>query len=70
VICVTHLPQVASFGDAHFLIQKSAARKGVQTEVIELRESDRVEEIARLISGEKITKTSLAHAAQLLSDSH
>jgi DNA repair protein RecN (Recombination protein N) len=70
VICVTHLPQVASFGDSHFLIQKSALKKGVQTDVVELRQNQRIEEIARLISGEKITKTSLAHAAQLLSDSH
>jgi DNA repair protein RecN (Recombination protein N) len=70
VVCVTHLPQVASFGDAHFLIRKQSAKKGVQTEVLELRPEERVEEIARLISGEKITKTSLAHAEQLLSDSH
>ena len=70
VICVTHLPQVASFGDIHFSIQKSASKKGrVQTEVVELGKTERVQEIARLISGEKITKTSLAHAAQLLNDS-
>lgn len=69
VICVTHLPQVASFGDAHFFIQKSGARKATapQTEVVELSAEDRVQEIARLISGEKITKTSLAHAKELLS---
>ena len=69
VICVTHLPQVASFGDVHFYIHKSQVKKGVQTEVTELREENRVEEIARLLSGEKITKTSLAHAKQLLHDS-
>ncbi len=66
VICVTHLPQVASFGDVHFCIQKNQGRRSVQTEVIELRKEDRVKEIARLISGEKITQTSLAHAEQLL----
>jgi DNA repair protein RecN (Recombination protein N) len=69
VICVTHLPQVASYGDVHFFIQKGAAKKGLQTEVVELRKDDRVQEIARLISGEKISKTSLAHAAQLLAES-
>ncbi|HVK60510.1 MAG TPA: DNA repair protein RecN [Bdellovibrionales bacterium] len=70
VICVTHLPQVASFGDAHFAIQKNASGKGaMQTAVTELKSAKRIEEIARLISGEKITKTSLAHAEQLLSDS-
>lgn len=69
VICVTHLPQVASFGDVHFYIHKASAKKGVQTEVDELQKQDRVQEIARLISGEKITKTSLAHAEQLLTES-
>lgn len=70
VICITHLPQVASFGDVHFYIQKSQSKKAVQTEVVELNDNSRIQEIARLISGEKITKTSLAHAEQLLADSH
>jgi DNA repair protein RecN (Recombination protein N) len=71
VICITHLPQVASFGDVHFSILKSSSKKdGVKTAVTELEREDRVHEIARLISGEKITKTSLAHAAQLLNDSN
>lgn len=70
VICITHLPQVASCGDSHYYIHKAAtAQNGVQTEVIELQTNERIKEIARLISGEKITKTSLAHAQQLLSDS-
>ncbi len=69
VICVTHLPQVAAYGDVHFSIQKSASKDSVKMEVIELKAKNRVEEIARLISGEKITKTSLAHAQQLLSES-
>lgn len=66
VICVTHLPQVAAFGDSHFLIQKSQKKEGVQMEVLELDFKARIEEIARLISGEKITKTSKAHAEELL----
>lgn len=70
VICVTHLPQVAAYGDVHFSIQKSTSKNSVQMEVVELKSKTRVEEIARLISGEKITKTSLAHAQQLLSESH
>jgi len=70
VICVTHLPQVAACGDVHYSIQKSAKRDSVSMDVTELKTKTRVEEIARLISGEKITKTSLAHAEQLLSESH
>ncbi|HRO66535.1 MAG TPA: DNA repair protein RecN [Pseudobdellovibrionaceae bacterium] len=68
VICVTHLPQVAAFGNVHFFIQKSPTKDSVSMEVEELKSADRTREIARLISGEKITKTSLAHAEQLLSE--
>lgn len=66
VICVTHLPQVAAAGDNHFSIQKNPGRDSVAMEVRRLQKKDRVQEIARLISGEKITKTSLAHAEELL----
>lgn len=69
VICVTHLPQVAACGDAHFSIYKSNDENSVNMNVTELKAKTRVEEIARLISGEKITKTSIAHAEQLLSES-
>lgn len=68
VICVTHLPQVAAFGDIHFFIQKSPQKDSVSMVVSELKTKDRVQEIARLISGEKISKTSLAHAEQLLTE--
>lgn len=69
VICVTHLPQVAASGDVHYSIQKSTSKDSVKMDVQELKSKSRVEEIARLISGEKITKTSLAHAQQLLNES-
>lgn len=68
VICVTHLPQVAAFGHSHFFIQKSPQKDSVSMMVTELKTKDRVQELARLISGEKISKTSLAHAQQLLSE--
>jgi DNA repair protein RecN (Recombination protein N) len=66
VICVTHLPQVAAAGDHHFYIQKSPQKGAMAMEVVELSQKDRVQEIARLISGEKISKTSIAHAQELL----
>lgn len=70
VICVTHLPQVAACGDVHFSIHKTTDDStGVHMHVTELKSKSRINEIARLISGEKITKTSLAHAEQLLSES-
>jgi DNA repair protein RecN (Recombination protein N) len=66
VITVTHLPQVAAAGDVHFFIQKSPQKGSMSMEVVELSNKARVQEIARLISGEKITKTSIAHAQELL----
>jgi DNA repair protein RecN (Recombination protein N) len=66
VICVTHLPQVAASGDFHFYIQKSPLKGAMAMEVKELSDKERIQEIARLISGEKITKTSVAHAQELL----
>ena len=66
VICVTHLPQVAAFADHHYLIEKKNTKAGVQMKVSPLNKKDQVKEIARLVSGERITQTSLDHAQQLL----
>jgi len=70
LICVTHLPQVASFADQHFLIDKRPQKGAVRMTVTELSKDERVKEIARLISGEKISQTSLEHARQLIAESH
>ena len=67
VITVTHLPQVAAAGDVHFYIHKSPQKGAMSMDVSELSNKERVQEIARLISGERITKTSIAHAQELLS---
>lgn len=66
VISITHLPQVAAFADAHFLISKEVAKGFVKSDVKELSQKERVQELGRLISGEKITNTSIAHAKQML----
>jgi DNA repair protein RecN (Recombination protein N) len=66
VICITHLPQIAAFGDQHFLIEKTVKQGRTQTDVRLMERGDRVEEIARMLSGEKLTDTSLKHAEQLL----
>jgi DNA repair protein RecN (Recombination protein N) len=71
LICVTHLPQVASFADQHFLIEKTPQKQGgVRMSVTELQPEEKVQEIARLISGEKISTASLDHARQLLRECH
>jgi DNA repair protein RecN (Recombination protein N) len=70
LICVTHLPQVASFADQHFLIEKTSQKGGgVRMTVVELAKQERVQEIARLISGERISPASLQHAKQLIAES-
>ncbi len=66
IICVTHLAQVACFADQHFLIAKESSESKTKMNVKKLSEKERISEIARLVSGEKISKTSLAHAKELL----
>jgi DNA repair protein RecN (Recombination protein N) len=66
VMCVTHLPQVAAAGDAQWRVAKIAADVGVASEVAVLEGSARVEEIARMLGGLKITETTRRHAAEML----
>jgi DNA repair protein RecN (Recombination protein N) len=69
VFCVTHLPQVASLSDHHFRITKLSDGKSTRTEIAELGKDERVEELARMLGGVKITKRTRAHAAEMLEGS-
>lgn len=66
VICITHLVQIARFGDHHFKIEKHVDGGRTATRIIRLEPEDRVEETARMIGGRSITDTTRAHAAELL----
>ena len=66
VLCITHLPQIASFADQHYLIEKREAGGRTKTSVRPLDQQERTKEIARMISGAKLTDTSLKHAEQML----
>jgi DNA repair protein RecN (Recombination protein N) len=66
IICVTHLPQIASYADSHYSIQKRVEKGRTVTQVARLDEQDRVQEIARMMSGERVTESVLKHAAELL----
>ena len=66
VLCVTHLPQVAAQGHQHLRVSKNIAGKSVQTAMDVLREEEKVEEIARMLGGVKITAQTLAHAREML----
>lgn len=66
VLCVTHLPQIASFADHHYRIEKREAAGRTRTSICRLDIRERAEELARMISGAKTTESSLKHAEQML----
>ena len=69
VLCITHLPQIAAFGDQHFLIEKTEKQGRTQTGIRRMEDGERRQEIARMLSGAKLTETSLKHAEHLLESS-
>ena len=66
VLCVTHLPQIAAFADQHFLIEKREQQGRTKTAVRLMEETERTQEIARMLSGAVLTETSVRHAEELL----
>lgn len=68
LIVVTHLPQVAVVGDAHYLVEKHEAPE-LTTDIRVLSAEERVAEVARMLSG-RVDETSLAHAKELLASAH
>jgi DNA repair protein RecN (Recombination protein N) len=80
VICITHLPQVASFADHHLVVRKAAQGKRTVTEIASLGDPDQIgkaasksqaaklrqEELARMLGGPVLTKKSLENAAELM----
>jgi DNA repair protein RecN (Recombination protein N) len=67
VFCITHLPQIASLKGAHYRIEKEVLKGRTITKIRRLNESERVDEIARMSSGENITQTTRKHAREMLS---
>jgi DNA repair protein RecN (Recombination protein N) len=66
VLCVTHLPQIATFADQHYVIEKKSAAGKTKTTVRQVSGDARTEEVARMLSGAKLTDTSRKHAEQLI----
>jgi DNA repair protein RecN (Recombination protein N) len=66
VLCVTHQPQIASLADRHFVVEKSVNGKRTVIEVRELEPIEQVDEIARMLAGEKVTDTAREHAREML----
>jgi len=66
VLCVTHLPQIATFADHHYVIEKKTSGDRTRTAVRLITGEERTEEVARMLSGAKLTETSRKHAEQML----
>ncbi len=66
VLCVTHLPQIATFGDHHYVIEKKESGGRARTGIRAVTGEERTEEVARMLSGAKLTETSRKHAEQMI----
>jgi DNA repair protein RecN (Recombination protein N) len=66
VLCVTHLPQIATFGDHHYVIEKKEAGGRTRTGIRAVTGEERTEEVARMLSGARLTETSRKHAEQMI----
>jgi len=66
VLCVTHLPQIATFADHHYRIEKKESAGRTKTTVRNITGDERTEEVARMLSGAKVTESSLKHAEQMI----
>ena len=66
MLCITHLPQIASFGAQHLLVAKEESRGSMNTHIYALTKEDRIREIAKMTVGENVTPISLENASELL----
>jgi DNA repair protein RecN (Recombination protein N) len=66
VLCVTHLPQVASFADHHYRVEKQESKGRTVAVIEELDAAARTREVGRMLSGQKLTPEALKHAEQLI----
>ena len=70
VICISHLPQVASMSDHHLLISKISKNDRTTTQVKELKKEDKIDEIARMISGASVTELTRENAREMIAQNH
>jgi DNA repair protein RecN (Recombination protein N) len=66
IICITHLPQIACFGDTHYRVAKNVSGERTIASVNVLSEEERIDEIARMLGGAELTKKTRAHAREML----
>ncbi|MCY1059657.1 DNA repair protein RecN [Nannocystis sp. SCPEA4] len=68
VLCITHLPQIAAFADAHFRVEKHTQAGRTITRVVKLSDDERVEELARMLGGSRVTTSAREHAHALIAE--
>jgi DNA repair protein RecN (Recombination protein N) len=68
VFCITHLPQIASHADVHYMIEKSVSKKRTVTQARKLNQTDRQEEIARMLGGLAVTNAARKTAAEMIGE--
>jgi DNA repair protein RecN (Recombination protein N) len=66
VLCITHLPQIASFAERHLTVRKDVTGKTTTTTVRVMEGNERIEELAEMIGGQRVTETTRAQARELL----
>ena len=66
VFCITHLPQIASLADEHFLVQKSVSDARTKTTIIPLIAEQREHELARMLDGDSVSEQTLAYVRTLM----
>ena len=70
IICISHLPQVSAYADTHYIVEKRQKGDRTESNIRPLGIEERLEEIARLLSGNKVTAASLSHAKSLVDEAH
>jgi DNA repair protein RecN (Recombination protein N) len=66
ILCVTHLPQIAALADSHHIVRKEVVKDRTSTTVNKLKEGERIEEVARMLGGIKITERTRRHAEEMV----
>ncbi len=66
VICITHLPQIATYADRHFLVEKIVRKGTTRTSVKQVDDSERIQELARMLGGATITEKTIQRAEEMI----
>ncbi len=66
ILCITHLPQIASKAHTHYRVEKTVVEGRTESSIVLLEDKERIEEVARLLAGRKVTPQALAHAREMV----